>query len=534
MPGLTGDSKPGLAAPEPVHGDAADVLLIDDQPDHALLVADLLAHELPEVRVQAVTTEDRKTPPPRAAPIVLLALNTRCEQVLDWLAGFDGESALVLLRGPGEQWPAQAASRLLAAAECDKREGDRFAGKLVATVREQLARRRSTPAAVVREPEPEPATPSRAADEAPSRPGTAPPGELALAGLLAGQAAARLARLEPLADLYSVRVPGDPAVARYSESLREELRAAGRLVELVRELAEAGPAAPSMRLGVGELVGLRVGAWRLAGAEIALALEPGSQQVELRLDVIGPLLDDLVQELRLGAGGGTVGVEVDGRPAPAARARVESADGRWVCVRLACSVDAAPASTRSRRDAVERLLRRGRCALAAHGGTLEVEWSDDGTRLRAVELLFPPAVRRAADPRGLRPAGMPATVLVVDDEPGLRALAEEVLRARGHTVLALPSGTEAVERYRAGCRYDLVLLDLLMPGLGGGETYRQIRRYDPAARVVLVSGSATGAQLRDLLLEGLLGFLPKPFNVRQLLRLVDGVLEPGPEASPVS
>jgi PAS domain S-box-containing protein len=117
------------------------------------------------------------------------------------------------------------------------------------------------------------------------------------------------------------------------------------------------------------------------------------------------------------------------------------------------------------------------------------------------------------------------TVLVADDEPGVRSLIESALTEVGYTVELVEDGFQAVERLRAlGERVSVVLLDLTMPRLAGAEAARELRRAVPSIPIVAMSGYGdlevmerfSGAQIDD--------YLPKPFSPEQLLAKVRGVL----------
>ena len=117
------------------------------------------------------------------------------------------------------------------------------------------------------------------------------------------------------------------------------------------------------------------------------------------------------------------------------------------------------------------------------------------------------------------------TILVVDDEPAVRALAEGVLRDAGYEVELADDGVQAVERLRAlGDRVSLVLLDLTMPRLGGAEAALELRRVVPNIPIVAMSGYGdievmerfSGSQIDD--------YLPKPFSPEQLTAKVRDAL----------
>ena len=110
------------------------------------------------------------------------------------------------------------------------------------------------------------------------------------------------------------------------------------------------------------------------------------------------------------------------------------------------------------------------------------------------------------------------TVLVVDDELIVRQMVTEVLSGYGYQVVGAPSGTEAVEMYpELKGRIDVVLLDMVMPGLSGEETFVELRRLDPALRVLLTSGYAQEDVTDRLIGQGAAGMVYKPYKSETLL-----------------
>lgn len=116
-----------------------------------------------------------------------------------------------------------------------------------------------------------------------------------------------------------------------------------------------------------------------------------------------------------------------------------------------------------------------------------------------------------------------ANILVVDDEPGMRALFSFMLGAKGYAVRTAASGEEAIASIKeAG--YDLVFLDIRMPYMDGVEVFRELRKYRPDISVVMMTGYAVEQQLEGALKDGAKGYLRKPFTVDELLTSIDGVL----------
>ena len=120
------------------------------------------------------------------------------------------------------------------------------------------------------------------------------------------------------------------------------------------------------------------------------------------------------------------------------------------------------------------------------------------------------------------------TVLVVDDEEGVRTVAEALLRSMGFDVIVAQDGLEALERFRAsGGGIRAVLLDLTMPHMDGEETFRELRRIDPECRVVLTSGYNEQEAGQDFLGKGLAAFVQKPFQRAGLMQAMRKALLPG-------
>jgi two-component system, cell cycle sensor histidine kinase and response regulator CckA len=106
------------------------------------------------------------------------------------------------------------------------------------------------------------------------------------------------------------------------------------------------------------------------------------------------------------------------------------------------------------------------------------------------------------------------TILVVDDEPALRGLMRISLTELGYTVLEAADGVEAIEQYqRHPAAIDLVLIDLVMPRLGGRETYQRLKEMDPHVRALFATGYGIDDQVHELLATGVLGIIKKPYEM---------------------
>jgi CheY-like chemotaxis protein len=109
----------------------------------------------------------------------------------------------------------------------------------------------------------------------------------------------------------------------------------------------------------------------------------------------------------------------------------------------------------------------------------------------------------------------------VDDDEILIEVIREILETAGYQVLTAFSGREAIEIYEAWKGdIDLVMLDMIMPGMGGAETFRELKNMDPRVSVIIVSGYSLPDDVRELLAQGCRGFLQKPFLIPELFQKV--------------
>ena len=121
-----------------------------------------------------------------------------------------------------------------------------------------------------------------------------------------------------------------------------------------------------------------------------------------------------------------------------------------------------------------------------------------------------------------RSVATPARVLIVDDETNMRKTLSDILGDDGYDVSTAATGEEAVELCSRE-RFDIVLMDVRMPGVGGVEAFRQIRRHQEGVRVILMSAYGLDELKRAALDEGAIAFLSKPLDLRQTVKLIDEV-----------
>jgi two-component system cell cycle sensor histidine kinase/response regulator CckA len=118
------------------------------------------------------------------------------------------------------------------------------------------------------------------------------------------------------------------------------------------------------------------------------------------------------------------------------------------------------------------------------------------------------------------------SVLLVDDEEMIIEVGQEILREMGYKVFSARTGQEAVELYAKNKgQIDMVILDMIMPGMGGGETFDRIKEMHPEAKVLLSSGYSVEGQASEILARGCNGFIQKPFSVKKLSQTIREVLD---------
>ena len=115
---------------------------------------------------------------------------------------------------------------------------------------------------------------------------------------------------------------------------------------------------------------------------------------------------------------------------------------------------------------------------------------------------------------------------MIDDEQMIIDVGSELLEELGYTVVSALSGTEALDVYTENqSSIDLIIMDMIMPGLGGGETFDRLKEIDPEIKVLLSSGYSINGQATQIIERGCDGFIQKPFNVQQLSERIREILD---------
>jgi two-component system response regulator AtoC len=115
-------------------------------------------------------------------------------------------------------------------------------------------------------------------------------------------------------------------------------------------------------------------------------------------------------------------------------------------------------------------------------------------------------------------------VLIADDERGARLALEVPLRLGGYEVAAVASGREAIESGQRG-RFDVVLTDVFMPDVGGLDVIREFRRFSPETKVIAMTAQGSLEIAMEAISEGAVDFIAKPFDIGQVLAVVERAAE---------
>lgn len=119
------------------------------------------------------------------------------------------------------------------------------------------------------------------------------------------------------------------------------------------------------------------------------------------------------------------------------------------------------------------------------------------------------------------------TLLLVDDEEIIREVGSKMLERMGYDVLTASSGAEALACYQDHReRIALVILDLVLQDMSGGDAFDRIRELHAGAKVLLSSGYSADGEAADILKRGCDGFIQKPFNMEKLSAAIRELLPP--------
>ena len=115
-------------------------------------------------------------------------------------------------------------------------------------------------------------------------------------------------------------------------------------------------------------------------------------------------------------------------------------------------------------------------------------------------------------------------ILVVDDQKGIRLTLSALIRRRGYDVTGVEDGYQAIEAV-GKTAFDVIFMDILMPGINGVQTFREVKKISPGSVVVMMTGFAVEDLVKTALEEGAFAVVYKPFDVEKVVELVESVLK---------
>ncbi len=116
-------------------------------------------------------------------------------------------------------------------------------------------------------------------------------------------------------------------------------------------------------------------------------------------------------------------------------------------------------------------------------------------------------------------------MMLVDDEERFLSTTQKLLTRKGYDVLTAAGGLEGIQAFeKHRDTIDLVVLDMIMPTVGGEEVFGRIRAVDPDAKVLLASGYAVDDRVAELLQRGRSGFIKKPFGIKEMSHKIQEIL----------
>ena len=161
-----------------------------------------------------------------------------------------------------------------------------------------------------------------------------------------------------------------------------------------------------------------------------------------------------------------------------------------------------------------------------HGGYIDVESEKGRGTIFSIYLPGTEEVVREDREFSAEPVKGDGRVLLVDDEEIILTTGEQMLRALGYETLIATDGREALKLYEENQNeIDIVLLDMVMPSLGGAKTFDRLKEMNPSVKVLLSSGYSLDGEAKEIMQRGCDGFIQKPFDMGTLSHSIKEILE---------
>ena len=116
-------------------------------------------------------------------------------------------------------------------------------------------------------------------------------------------------------------------------------------------------------------------------------------------------------------------------------------------------------------------------------------------------------------------------ILVVDDHRSMRQTLSVIIQEQGHYVIQAEDGYQALNEVK-NTSFDLVFMDIIMPGINGVQVLREIKKIDPETMVVMMTGFSVDHLVNDAVAEGAISVIYKPFQPAQVIGFVESVFKP--------
>src|SRR3990167_3578570 len=114
-------------------------------------------------------------------------------------------------------------------------------------------------------------------------------------------------------------------------------------------------------------------------------------------------------------------------------------------------------------------------------------------------------------------------ILIVDDQPGMLETFTDILEDRGFFVEVAEDGFQAIDKVKK-TNYDIIFMDIRMPGINGVQTFREVKKINPKVAVIMMTAYAVEDLIKDAIIEGAYTVVYKPFDMERIISTIERVL----------